>query len=104
MGGLTARVGGICAALFAVLFVIGIALLTDSPDSDAPDADYTKYVNDSGNLSAFPADYATGTVDPTASWATNEAHSYKFVVTVQDNNSAQGSNCTAGFTWEARNT
>ena len=50
MGGLTARVGGICAALFAVLFVIGIALLTDSPDSDAPDADYTKYVNDSGNL------------------------------------------------------
>jgi len=50
MGGLTARVGGICAALFAVLFIIGMVLLTDSPDSDAPDADYTKYVNDSGNL------------------------------------------------------
>src|SRR5881296_2250604 len=50
MGGLTTRVGGICAALFAVLFAIGMVLLTDSPDSDAPDADYTKYVNDSGNL------------------------------------------------------
>src|SRR5262249_50704680 len=50
MGGPTSRVGGVCAALFAVLFVIGIALLTDSPDSDAPDADYTKYVNDGSNL------------------------------------------------------
>ena len=50
MGGLTARVGGSCAALFAVLFAVGMVLLTDSPDSSAPDADYTKYVNDSGNL------------------------------------------------------
>jgi len=73
-------------------------------------ADATNYIGQgagvvyNGNLSAFPADYASGVVDPTASWATNDAHSYKFVVTVQDNNSAQGLTATAGFTWEARNT
>jgi len=56
----------------------------------------------SGNLSAFASTYAAGIVDPT-SWATNDAHSYKFVVTVQDNNSAQGLTANASFTWEARN-
>jgi hypothetical protein len=61
----------------------------------------------SGNLSAFPSTYAAGLVDPLSgspeSWATNEVHSYKFVVTLQDNNAAQTLTGTAGFTWEARN-
>jgi hypothetical protein len=72
-------------------------------------ADATDYIGSgagvvySGNLSAFPASWAAGYVDPTAAWAQNDAHSYKFVVTVQDNNAAQGLTSTASFTWEARN-
>src|SRR5262245_54703814 len=50
MSMLTLRLGGFTAVLFAVMFAIGMVLLTDSPDSDAPDADYTKYVNDSSKL------------------------------------------------------
>ena len=62
----------------------------------------------SGNMSGFPGSYATGLVDPTSgspeTWSTSEAHSYKFVVSVQNNASAQGLSSTASFTWEARNT
>jgi uncharacterized membrane protein YhaH (DUF805 family) len=50
MRALTTQIGGVCAAIFAILFAIGIFLLSDSPDSDGPNEDYTKYVNDSGNL------------------------------------------------------
>jgi len=61
-----------------------------------------------GNLSAYPASYATGLVDPTsgspATWSTSTAHSYKFVITLQNDNNAQGLSATASFTWEARNT
>jgi Camelysin metallo-endopeptidase len=77
-------------------------------------ADATNYIGSgagvvySGNLSAFPGTYAAGVVDPTAgspaTWSTNSAHSYKFVVTVQNNAAAQGLSSTASFTWEARNT
>ncbi len=60
----------------------------------------------SGTLQAFPDTYAAGIVDPNStspeSWATSEKHAYKFVVTVQDNNAAQGKNATQQFTWEAR--
>jgi len=76
-------------------------------------ADGTNYIGQgngvvySANLSAFPASYAAGLVDPTSgspeSWATDEVHSYKFVVTLQDDNAAQGLSGTAAVTWEARN-
>jgi predicted ribosomally synthesized peptide with SipW-like signal peptide len=76
-------------------------------------ADATNYVGAgagviyNGTLQAFADDYAGGLVDPTSgspeSWTNGEAHAYKFVVTVQDNNSAQGKNATQAFTWEARN-
>jgi predicted ribosomally synthesized peptide with SipW-like signal peptide len=60
-----------------------------------------------GNLSAFPASYAAGLVDPTSgspeSWTTSETHAYRFAVTLQNDNAAQGQSATAGFTWEARN-
>ena len=60
-----------------------------------------------GNLSAFPTSYAAGLVDPTSgspeSWTTSETHSYRFVVTLQNDNAAQGQSGTAAFTWEARN-
>ena len=77
-------------------------------------ADATNYIGAgagvvyNGTLAAFPTTYAAGLVDPTsgspATWNTNDNHVYKFVVTVQDNNLAQGLNATTAFTWEARNT
>jgi hypothetical protein len=61
----------------------------------------------SGPLSSFPASYAAGLVDPTAgspeTWSEDEARSYRFVVTLQDDNAAQGLSGDASFTWEARN-
>jgi hypothetical protein len=61
----------------------------------------------SGALADFPATWAGGLVDPLAgspeSWTNPEAHSYRFVVTLQDVEAAQGLNATASFTWEARN-
>src|SRR5262245_60246437 len=60
-----------------------------------------------GNLSAFPTSYAAGLVDPNPgspeSWTTSETHAYRFVVTLQNDNAAQGQSATASFTWEARN-
>jgi hypothetical protein len=83
----------------------------DSCTSFTADAtDYNGYgsgVIYTGTLAAFPASYAAGIVDPKAatpeSWATNEVHSYRFAITVQDNNAAQGLTASASFTWEARN-
>jgi len=60
-----------------------------------------------GALSAFPADYAAGIVDPKPatpeSWTTNEEHSFRFVVSLDNDNAAQGLTGSAAFTWEARN-
>lgn len=84
----------------------------DSCASFTPDAtDYIGAGNGvvySGPLSSFPASYAAGIVDPTSgspeTWSQSEAHSYRFVVTLQDDNAAQGLTGNASFTWEARNT
>ena len=60
----------------------------------------------SGTLQGFPDAYAGGIVDPVAaspeSWTAGEKHAYKFVVTVQDNDAAQGKTASQQFTWEAR--
>ena len=60
-----------------------------------------------GALSAFPAGYAAGLVDPLAgspeTWTTPEARVYRFAVSVANDNNAQGQSATASFTWEARN-
>lgn len=84
------------------------------PSCTSFSADSTNYIGAgagviySGNLSAFPTDWTSGIVDPpsggAATWTNGTSHSYMFVVTVQDSNSAQGLNGTASFTWEARNT
>jgi Camelysin metallo-endopeptidase len=75
-------------------------------------ADGTNYIGQgngvvySGTVSAFPASHAAGLVDPSgspATWNQNDAHWYSFVVTLQNNDAAQGLSGTAGFTWEARN-
>jgi hypothetical protein len=61
----------------------------------------------SGTLAAFPATYAAGLVDPTAgspeTWSNPEAYSYRFSITLQNDDAAQGLNGSASFTWEARN-
>jgi predicted ribosomally synthesized peptide with SipW-like signal peptide len=60
-----------------------------------------------GALFAFPANYGAGIVDPIPAspetWTTGEAHTYRFAVTVVDDNAAQGQSASASFTWEARN-
>jgi predicted ribosomally synthesized peptide with SipW-like signal peptide len=76
-------------------------------------ADSTDYIGSGagviyqGALSAFPATYAAGIVDPIPAspetWTSAETHTYRFVVSVADDNGAQGQSATASFTWEARN-
>jgi hypothetical protein len=77
-------------------------------------ADATNYIGAgagviySGLLSGFPTTYGAGLVDPTAgspeTWTTGEVHAYRFVVTLNDDDNAQGLSSSATFTWEARNT
>ncbi|HEX2506173.1 MAG TPA: TasA family protein [Gaiellaceae bacterium] len=61
----------------------------------------------SGTLAAFPASYASGLVDPIPAspetWSNPESHSYRFTITLQNDDAAQGLNGSAAFTWEARN-
>jgi hypothetical protein len=76
-------------------------------------ADATNYLGSgngviySGKLGSYPMTYAAGIVDPTSSspatWSTNTSHSYKFVISLDDNLAARGLSATADFTWEARN-
>jgi predicted ribosomally synthesized peptide with SipW-like signal peptide len=60
-----------------------------------------------GALSSFPSGYATGLVDPIAgspeTWTSSESRVYRFVVSVANDNNAQGQSATASFTWEAQN-
>jgi predicted ribosomally synthesized peptide with SipW-like signal peptide len=56
----------------------------------------------SGAMTSFPATQPTGIADPTATWAQNEAHWYKFTVDVADDNNAENKNTTATFVWDAR--
>jgi hypothetical protein len=76
-------------------------------------ADSTNYIGAGagvvyqGGLSAFPTSYAAGLVDPLAAspetWTTGETHTYRFAVSLADDNGAQGQSATASFAWEARN-
>jgi predicted ribosomally synthesized peptide with SipW-like signal peptide len=76
-------------------------------------ADGTNYIGSgngviySGTLRGYPDSYGAGVVDPTPgspeSWTNPESHAYRFVVTVQNDDNAQGLNATQTFTWEARN-
>jgi predicted ribosomally synthesized peptide with SipW-like signal peptide len=77
-------------------------------------ADATNYIGAgagviyNGTLQGWADNYAAGLVDPTPGtpelWTNPESHTYRFVITVQDNNAAQGLTATQTFTWEARNT
>jgi hypothetical protein len=59
-----------------------------------------------GTLDSYPDSYAAGVLDPRPAavkmWGTGEAHTYRFDVTLRDDNGAQGLTATQTFTWEAR--
>ncbi len=59
-----------------------------------------------GTLEDFPDDFDAGRWDPTFGtpevWTTGESHDYEFVITVRDDNAAQGLSAEQTFTWEAR--
>jgi predicted ribosomally synthesized peptide with SipW-like signal peptide len=113
----TVRLYGAVAGALGPYLTLTVTRGTDSsPSFDSCTnftADATDYIG-SGNgvvyqglLSAFPSTYAAGLVDPTSgspeTWTSPEAHSYRFVVTLANDNAAQGLSTTAAFTWEARN-
>jgi len=50
MSGISTRLGGICAALFVILLVVGVTLGFDQPDNDAPDQQWIDYVQDDSKL------------------------------------------------------
>ena len=60
-----------------------------------------------GAMSALPATWTTGIVDPSASapetWTTGEERSYKVVVTVTSAPAGQGRSASVGLSFEARN-
>ena len=75
-------------------------------------ADATDYIGSgagvvyNGTLQGFPSSYATGLADPPgapAAWAQNDAHAYKFEITLQNNSAAAGKTATQDFLWEAQN-
>jgi hypothetical protein len=113
----TLRLYGSISGTLAPYLTLTVTRGTDtSPSFDACSnftADATDYNGNgagvvySGSLSSFPTSYATGIVDPTtatpATWATNDVHSYRFVITLQDVNAAQGQTGSGSFTWEVRN-
>jgi hypothetical protein len=76
-------------------------------------ADATNYIGAGagivyqGSLTALGTNWATGIVDPPTggpeSWTTGEFHSYRYTITLDDNNAAQNQTGSASFTWEARN-
>jgi hypothetical protein len=90
---------------------------TSSPQTFASctnfSADTTDYIGQgtgvvyNGTLQSFPGTYASGLVDPLSSapeqWTTDEAHAYKFTVTLQDDAAAEGKTANTTFSWEARN-
>ena len=75
-------------------------------------ADSTDYSGDGagviykGTLQGYADSYTAGRVDPVASspesWTNGEKHAYRFVVTVQNDDNAQGKTASQQFTWDAR--
>jgi hypothetical protein len=61
-----------------------------------------------GSLDGFPDDYENGLVDPVAgspeTWTSGESHAYRFVISLADDNQAQGLTAAQRFVWEARAT
>lgn len=56
-----------------------------------------------GKLSAYPASYETGIVDPNGSWAHGDSAVYQIQVTLDDTDAAQGKSAGQEFAFQARN-
>jgi predicted ribosomally synthesized peptide with SipW-like signal peptide len=54
-----------------------------------------------GTLGDWPDDYANGLVDA-ETWTNGEQHAYRFEISVQDDDAAQGKSASQAFTWESR--
>jgi hypothetical protein len=110
---LYATVTGTLASYLTVVVTRGTDSSPSFDSCTSFTADATNYIGAgagviyNGLLSAYPANYTAGLVDPLPgspeTWTTSETHSYKFVVTLVDDTAAQGLSSTAAFTWEARN-
>jgi hypothetical protein len=77
---------------------------TGDADAFVPDADRGGAgpgVVFQGRLSRFPTTWEKG-IDAGGSWATGEAHVYRFEVTLSDRSAAQGLSAGADFRWEAQ--
>jgi len=113
----TVRLYGTVSGSLASYLTLTVTRGTDSaPSFDSCanfTADATNYLGAGagviyqGSLASYPATYAAGIVDPIPgspeTWVTNEAHSYRYTISLDDNNAAQGLTGSASFTWEARN-
>lgn len=56
----------------------------------------------SGTLAGYPGGYAGGIADA-GTWTNGDSHAYRFQITVQDDQAAQGLTASQTFIWEARN-
>jgi hypothetical protein len=113
----TVRLYGNVSGSLASYLTLTVTRGTDSsPSFDSCTnftADGTNYIGQGAGviykdvLSNYPGTWGAGFVDPTSgspeTWTQNEAHSYKFVISLNNNPAAQGLSSTATFTWEARN-
>lgn len=113
----TVRLYGTVSGSLASYLTLTVTRGTDSaPSFDSCanfTADATNYLGAGagviyqGSLASYPATYAAGIVDPIPgspeTWVTNEVHSYRYTISLDDNNAAQGLTGSASFTWEARN-
>lgn len=77
----------------------------------SPDA--TNYIGQgagvvyNGTVQGYPDSFGAALADPPSGgaevWNTGETHAYRFDITLQNDNNAQGKNASQTFTWEARN-
>ncbi|MEW6059181.1 MAG: TasA family protein [Actinomycetota bacterium] len=89
-----------------------VDLVVEEGTSSSPFGDCSTFaasgVTYSGPLSGFPANWAGGLATGPAPWVTNDAVSYRFTVTLADDNNANGQTVPLGtgvhsFVWEAQN-
>jgi predicted ribosomally synthesized peptide with SipW-like signal peptide len=109
---LYATVSGSLAQYLNLTVTRGTESAPSFPSCSTFSADSTDYrglgpgVLYSGTLNNFPATYATGIDDAAGqTWSNNDAHSYKFQISLPSSApaAAQGLSASATFDWEARN-
>jgi hypothetical protein len=111
---LYANVSGALAPYLALSVTRGTESSPSFPSCSSFTADSRDYGNGpgvvySGLLSGYPTSYGTGIADPDnstgspESWTISEAHSYRFVISLNNNGAAQGLSANATFIWEAQN-